>query len=166
MSAADQNNIPRNEYYLVLGSNISPEENLRRAIKLLKVHGLVEKVSSVWRSEAVGGNGPDFLNICILFFSSLKPNELKFDVLRPIEKTLGRVRSSDKNAPRTIDIDILIHDGIQIDDAIWDSAHLVVPLANIHPEYRNSATNELLSDVAQDFIASNVIWPELENFVP
>ena len=87
------------QVYLSLGANIQPELNLPKAIQLLRKHGDILKVSSVWESEAVGSTGPNFLNACILFSTSLEAADLKDRVLRAIEAQLGRQRSADKNAP-------------------------------------------------------------------
>ena len=53
-------------------------------------------------------NQPDFLNQVIVIYTKLQPNELMESILE-IEKKLGRVRTI-KNAPRTIDIDILFYE--------------------------------------------------------
>ena len=84
--------------YLSLGSNIKPEVHLPKAIQMLKDYGQVKAVSQVWESHAVGTDGPDFLNACVLFLSHLQPNDLKQQIIRPIEASLGRVRHADKNA--------------------------------------------------------------------
>jgi 7,8-dihydro-6-hydroxymethylpterin-pyrophosphokinase len=70
------------------------------------------------------------------------PMELKEEVLLPIESELGRERSADKFAPRTIDIDIVIFDNKSCEDKYWEQAFVVVPLAEIHPEYQNPITQE------------------------
>src|SRR5574337_356894 len=93
--------------HLSIGSNIAPEYHLRRGIALLREHGKVERISTVWESHAVGTQGPNFLNACALLLSTSSTAELKAGVLRPIEAALGRVWSEDKNAPRTIDLDIV-----------------------------------------------------------
>jgi 7,8-dihydro-6-hydroxymethylpterin-pyrophosphokinase len=61
---------------------------------------------------------------------------------------LGRRRSADKFAPRTIDIDIVIFDGQSCDDKYWEQAFVVVPLAEIHPEYQNPLTKESIIKTA------------------
>ena len=96
--------------------------------------GRIGKVSSVWESPAVGSPGPNFLNVAIQVQSNLQPDALKHLVLRNVEAYLGRQRMKDKNAPRTIDIDIAILDGKVIDDQVWEQAHLAIPLAEIIPE--------------------------------
>ena len=58
------------QVYLSLGSNIQPEVNLPRAVELLQEYGKFIKVSRAWESEAVGSDGPNFLNACVLFTDS------------------------------------------------------------------------------------------------
>lgn len=128
-----------------------------KAITLLKDVGKVEAVSSVWRSAAVGSPGPAFLNTAILFLSSLSSRELRIQVLQKIEKQMGRIRTSDKNAPRTIDIDILVSGSEELDASIWEQAYLAVPLAEIHPHYRHSATGESIETAAQRLISHTEI---------
>ena len=128
--------------YLSLGSNIEPAPNLLRSLDLLLEHGEILKISNAWESEAVGSDGPNFLNACVLFLTPLVQEELKEKVLHSIEATLGRKRTADKYAPRTIDIDIVIFDNQLMNAKFWQQAFVLIPLAEIYPEYQNSLTNE------------------------
>lgn len=123
--------------YLSLGSNIKPEVNLIKAIELLSNYGRVEKISNAWESESVGAEGPNYLNACLLLITQLSQAELKEQALLPIEGELGRKRTADKFAPRTIDIDIIVFDGEACDDKYWEQAFVVVPLAEIYPDFQN-----------------------------
>ena len=134
--------------HLNLGSNIEPERNLVRAIEVLQSHGRIEKISSAWESESVGADGPNYLNACVLFPTRLEPAQLKEQILLPIETQLGRRRSADKFAPRTIDIDIVLFDGKSCGDKYWEQAFVIVPLAEIQPDFRNPLTQETLVKTA------------------
>ncbi len=134
--------------YLSLGSNIQPESNLVRALELLQNYGRLEKISNAWESESVGAEGPNYLNACVLLVTPLEQTELKEHALLPIETGLGRHRSADKFAPRTIDIDIVVFDGKSCDDKYWEQAFVVVPLAEIHPEFQNPITHERIAQTA------------------
>jgi 2-amino-4-hydroxy-6-hydroxymethyldihydropteridine diphosphokinase len=134
--------------YLSLGSNIQPEIHLVRAVELLQHHGRIEKISDAWESESVGAVGPNYLNACVLLVTPLLPLELKEQALLPIESRLGRQRSADRFAPRTIDIDLVVFDGKSCDDKYWEQAFVVVPLAEIHPLYRNPLTQEGIIETA------------------
>ena len=125
------------EAYLNIGSNIEPEHHLREAIRLLREQGKVKAISNAWQSHAFGSDGPDFLNACVLFLTQLKARELKAQVIRPIEARLGRIRGTDKYAPRTIDIDIILFDDEPFGGEFWSNAFVVVPLADLLPDFHH-----------------------------
>ena len=137
--------------YLSLGSNIQPEENLVRAVRLLQHHGQIETLSNAWESESVGADGPNYLNACLAFVSSFSPAGLKEKVISPIEQALGRKRTGNKFAPRTMDIDIVIFDNLSCDDKYWEQAFVVVPLAEIYPTFTNPALQEPIHVTAERF---------------
>jgi 2-amino-4-hydroxy-6-hydroxymethyldihydropteridine diphosphokinase len=134
--------------YLSLGSNIQPEKNLVRAIQLLQEQGGIESISSAWESKSVGADGPNYLNACIAFATRLPWQELKEEVILPIELQLGRKRTENKYAPRTMDIDIILFDEQSCDEKSWEKAFVVVPLAEIHPHYQNPLRNEPIRETA------------------
>ena len=80
--------------------------------------------------------------------TSLSIPALKQEIIRPIEKQLGRVRTADKNAPRTIDIDILIDQEELIEPALWEYAFLAVPIAELLPDFSDPRTGEPLRQAA------------------
>lgn len=134
--------------YLNLGSNIQPEINLVRAIQILAEYGEVRQVSSAWESRSVGAPAPNYLNACVLFLSPLNKDDLKENVIRPIEARLGRERSENKYIPRTMDIDIILFDDQPHKDRFWNEAFVIVPLAEIYPDYQNPLTRETISERA------------------
>jgi 2-amino-4-hydroxy-6-hydroxymethyldihydropteridine diphosphokinase len=134
--------------YLILGSNIGPEVHLPKAVTKLSAYGVIQKISSAWENEPVGTTGPNFLNACVLFESNFQQDDLKHKVISRIEDQLGRQRTSDKYAPRTIDIDIVIFDGSLLNYDLLDLAFVVVPLAEIHPGFQNPVTGEPLQETA------------------
>ncbi len=134
---------------LSLGSNIEAEANLPKAVQLLREAGEVGAVSSVWESESVGFDGPNFLNACITIQSPLGHIEFKERVIRPIESKLGRVRSPEKNAPRPIDIDVELCDGKPLNTDYWEYAFVIVPLAELIPEFPHPASGEVIAGVAE-----------------
>ena len=136
------------EIYLNLGSNIQPEANLVKAIQLLKEYGDVTKISSAWESKAVGMDGPNYLNACVLFLSDCGQTKLKENIIRPIEAKLGRKRSENKYTPRTIDIDMIIFDNDPCNHKVWEFAFVIVPLAEVYPEFQNPVTDDSVSQTA------------------
>ena len=100
------------------GSNVEKERNLAEAIRLIRRHRRIDvkSVSRFFESASVGGpqDAPPFFNAAVLAWTDLEPMELRQE-LRKMEAVLGRQRSDDKNAPRTIDLDIsyycdVVHD--------------------------------------------------------
>jgi dihydroneopterin aldolase/2-amino-4-hydroxy-6-hydroxymethyldihydropteridine diphosphokinase len=79
---------------------------------------------------------------------------LKFDVLRKIESQLGRIRTSDKFAPRTIDLDMILYGTLVIDEAdikIPDPSirlypFVAVPLLELAPKLILPDTHTPLAD--------------------
>lgn len=122
--------------YLLLGSNIRPVENLRRAASLVNSIFPIQRLSSAWETPAVGADGPNFLNAALLVYVPGNPDWLAQKVLRLLEARLGRVRTADKNAPRTIDLDIIIWDEQVIDQTFSRHAHIAIPLAEIAPDFK------------------------------
>lgn len=127
-----------------IGSNRDPEINIPKALQLLSAQVSVLQVASIWQTSAIGSDGPDYLNSAVLIESRLNLEQLKSLVLSKIEKELGRVRSTDKNADRTIDLDILIYDGTCLDEDLWCRAHVAVPAAEIYPDCINLQSGETL----------------------
>ncbi len=151
--------MPELQYYLGLGSNIEPEKNLPRSIGLLRQYVSIRAISAVWETPSIGEAGPNFLNAAICISSNLQPDKLKYQVLRPIEAQLGRVRTSDKYAPRPIDIDILVVNGRVRIDEVWTYAHLAVPLAELLPNLTHPTSGKILSAVADQLRHSTKIRP-------
>lgn len=128
---------------LALGSNVGDRlQNLRAAVAQIGRVLDVERVSRVYESAPVGyQEQPDFLNLVLRARTELEPLAL-FARLQEIERGLGRERSF-RNAPRTIDIDILSYD-----DCVLSSEQLTIP----HPRMLERAFVILpLLEVAPDF---------------
>ncbi len=133
---------------LLLGSNIQPDLNIPQSVDLLKDKVTIHTVSSIWESASVDCCYPDFLNLAVRISTPLGAAELKEQVLRPLEAQMGRVRTDDKNASRTIDIDIILFDGRVIDPDLWQHVHRAVPVAELFPDIQ-SESGEFLKDTAR-----------------
>jgi 2-amino-4-hydroxy-6-hydroxymethyldihydropteridine diphosphokinase len=144
-------NRAEHQVVLLLGSNIQPEINLPKAVELLNQGFCIQQVSSVWETPAVGSDGPNFLNAAVLMTTHLNPGELKAQVLRPMEAELGRVRTADKNAPRTIDIDIVVWGEDPRDDELWVQPHAAAPVAELVPDIRKGPSGDTLGNAARMF---------------
>ncbi len=138
-----------NTAYLSLGSNIDPEKNLPEA--LLKISNLVEVcgMSSIWITPSVGFDGPDFLNAAICIKTNFNATEFKEEYLCSIEESMGRVRTANKNAPRTIDIDIVIFNNYILDPNLFEYDHLIFPMAELLPTLQKTHGSPTLHELAQ-----------------
>lgn len=157
---AEETESQLHQVLLSLGSNIEPEKNLPAAVRELGCYGRVLRISGVWESPALGGSyHPDYLNVAVWLETSLSAMELKKTAIASIETGLGRVRGFDRNAPRTIDIDIMLFDRehIQIgrrvipDQEVLERPFVAIPLAEIAPDYIHPDTGETLTDIAARF---------------
>ncbi|MDH3943929.1 MAG: 2-amino-4-hydroxy-6-hydroxymethyldihydropteridine diphosphokinase [Anaerolineae bacterium] len=157
MSGKDPAEIPTYRIFLGIGSNIDPERNIPAAINELSRYGAITLRSSNWLSPALGFDGPDFLNSVILILTELHPEKFKSQVINRIEADLGRVRGPNKNAPRTIDLDILLVDDQVYDQEIWNAPHLTVPLSEIHPNLSHPQSGQGISELAQNMIKGGKI---------
>jgi 2-amino-4-hydroxy-6-hydroxymethyldihydropteridine diphosphokinase len=115
---------------------------------MLAEHVEVERVAQTWESPAVGSRGPNFLNTAAAIRTQLPPKLLKSLVLRRIERELERVRTANKNAPRTIDLDILVYEQRVLDPKVWTEAFVAIPLAELLPGLKHPQTGETLAQVA------------------
>jgi 2-amino-4-hydroxy-6-hydroxymethyldihydropteridine diphosphokinase len=93
---------------IALGSNLGDRAwYLRRAVQELCRVMSVVRVSSIIETEPVDAPPPRFLNMVVAGYTSRSPEEL-LDALLAIEARLGRRRTI-RNAPRVIDLDLIIH---------------------------------------------------------
>jgi 2-amino-4-hydroxy-6-hydroxymethyldihydropteridine diphosphokinase len=150
------------ESLLLLGSNIEPAHNIKAALHALDQvpQSYVRTVSRTYITPAIGADGkqngqPDFHNIAVHFVTELEVTKLR-QTLREIEAKQGRVRTQDKFAARPLDIDIaffgqaaMTMDGTRIPDPdILQRSHVVIPLAEIAPDWRHPQTNQTLDQIA------------------
>ncbi len=125
---------------IAIGSNIEPEKHLPTAIAALSEYVYIRAFSGVYETPPVGAPGtPPFLNMAVLVETDLTPAALRARVLRPIEQRLGRVRQPDPNAPRTIDLDLVLYrEGGRVcvvDADVAHYAHVAIPVAEIAPDW-------------------------------
>ncbi len=145
--------------HLLLGSNIEPERNLAAAVRLLAGAVRLLRVGSAWQSDPVDRpEQPPFLNAAVLAETELDPAALKRDILLRIEERLGRRRDpADPCAARTIDIDIVLWEGLvgEIlgrpvpDPDLLRRSHVATPLAEIDPDRTHPVVGLTLAEIAR-----------------
>ena len=114
----------------------------------------VVKRSSLYRSAPVDSSGPDYLNAVVQLSTRLTAPAL-LAALQDIERTAGRVRPY-RNAPRTLDLDILLFGGATIRSPtltvphprMFDRAFVLLPLAQLAPQLVGAAALQRVADQA------------------
>lgn len=146
---------------VLIGSNIEPERLLREAARELRALG-AEAFSRVYQSPSVGAPGPDYLNAAARLSTELSPGELRTR-LRELEDRLGRVRTADRFAPRTIDLDLVAYGDRPADPAVWGEPYAAVPIAEVLPSIRHPVSGEPIAQAAQRLRAGSAlrVRPEL-----
>lgn len=132
--------------YIGLGSNLGDGSTLIRSAlaQLGSYAGIrIVRVSSLYRSAPWGlRDQPDFTNAVAELSTELEPEQL-LCALMECERRLGRVRSSERWGPRSIDIDLLIYADRQLHTStlalphprMADRAFVLVPLLELAPCY-------------------------------
>lgn len=130
--------------YVGVGSNLDdPAAHVREAMTALDQLPLTRVVrrASLYRSAPVGKlDQPDFINSVAALDTQLAPEPL-LDALLAVEARHGRVRG-ERNAPRTLDLDLLLYGTQRMHDAhltlphprMHERAFVLLPLAEIDPD--------------------------------
>lgn len=151
--------MPQHNAILLLGSNIMPEENIPRALGLIADHLPILAQSRIWETEAVGSRGPNFLNVAVQVATDLEAQDIKNAIARPIENQLGRIRSTDKFMPRTMDIDVIVLDDQVLDENLWKKAFTAIPVSELAPELICPSNGKPLREIAAELKSSAFAEP-------
>ena len=128
---------------LGLGSNMGDrEKNLEAALRLLEEDGSlsIDQISAIYETTPFGvTNQADFLNMVAKITTRLSPYQLLAKCLA-VEDLLGRVRTR-QWGPRVIDLDLLVYDEVQLNEAalqlphpgIFQRAFVLTPILDIAP---------------------------------
>ena len=146
--------------FLSVGSNIDPEANVAAGLQLLGRAVKIVRISTFYATEALDRpEQPPFYNGVVAGETQISPRDLKYHILRGIEAQLGRQRTADKYAPRTIDLDVLVYgDWVQdTDDLVLPDAEiperpfLAWPLFELAPDLVLPGSNRSLREIAAAF---------------
>ena len=133
-----------NTAYVALGANLGdPTATVLAAFAALAnlPESRVARCSSLYRTAPVGIlSQPDFVNAVALLETTLAPEAL-LDALLDIEARFGRIRR-ERNGPRTLDLDLLLYDDIELDlprltlphPRLHLRAFVLLPLAEVAPD--------------------------------
>lgn len=136
---------------LGLGANLPspagpPQATLLAALSELAQHNVrVVARSPFYRTAPVPvSDQPWFVNAVAVLDTALSPSEL-LGLFQEIERRFGRVRGPEKNAARSLDLDLLDYQGniVSTPDlllphpAIHERAFVLLPLRDVAPEWRH-----------------------------
>lgn len=110
----------------------------------------------MYETDPVDAPPPSYLNAAVLLTCGLEPEDLMKKLLG-IEALMGRVRS-ERNAPRTIDLDVLWIDGLALATAslvvphprLLERPFALAPLLDVAPDARDPLTKRAYTDVPCD----------------
>jgi 2-amino-4-hydroxy-6-hydroxymethyldihydropteridine diphosphokinase len=151
--------------YIGLGSNLGDRSrNLEGAIERLSSVGIVGAVSSFYETKPWGVEGyqPRYLNQVVAVDTTLDPLDVVTELLA-IEFSLGRARQ-DKNASRTLDLDLLLHgdnvikaSGVTVPHPrLHERAFVLIPLVEIAPDLVHPVLRRSISELAEESDRSGV----------
>ncbi len=151
--------------YVGLGSNLGDRSrNLQGAIDRLGKVGVITVVSSIYQTKPwmVDGYQPRYLNQVVGVNTILDPLQVVTELLA-IESSLGRVRE-EKNASRTLDLDLLLHGDIVLEASgvtvphprLHERAFVLVPLAEIAADVVHPILDRTISDLADESDRSGI----------
>lgn len=159
---------------LGLGTNMGDRlQNLQRALKLLESRSAVriDFVSNIYETVPFGvTEQPDFLNMVVVAETDLAPVELLMECLA-VEDLLGRVRTL-RWGPRTIDIDLLIYDDLQLQlpeltlphPGIAGRGFVLRPFGDVLPDFRlgnGRSVAEMAEECLSDKPDEVKLWREV-----
>lgn len=141
--------------YIGLGANLGdPRAAVLSAMEAISdLDGLaLTSKSSLYGSAPIDAGGGDYVNAVVQVHTRLKPHAL-LEQLHGIEHAAGRNRPY-RNAPRTLDLDILLYDQLELNDVVlmlphprmWQRAFVLRPLAEIAPKLVSGAQLQAVAD--------------------
>lgn len=145
------------EVFVAIGSNVRPEEHVRKALRLMRRRFGSLRLSPVYLNKAVGFEGDDFINLVTVFGTALALGELA-TALDEIELACGRERGAAKFSPRTLDLDLLLYGQETAAEPmrlprkeILEYAFVLKPLTDLAPRHRHPVTRRSYAEHWREF---------------
>jgi 2-amino-4-hydroxy-6-hydroxymethyldihydropteridine diphosphokinase len=125
-----------NRAVIGIGSNISPQENIAKALEILKSKFLIVNQSEFVKTKPIGRpEQNDFLNGAILVETHLDAYELRA-LLKQMEAEIGRQKDKDPFAARVIDLDLVVYNGRILDEDFYARNFLKKATLEVLPDLR------------------------------
>ena len=137
--------------YLSIGSNLQPDQHIAAALAELRMQFVNVVVSPMYRSAAVGFDGPDFINAGVALDTDWEPDRLNH-WLHALEDRQGRRRDQPRYSSRTLDIDIVLFGNrivtgtgnLEVPRNELQYAFVLRPLLDLSPDLCNPVTGDRL----------------------
>ena len=141
--------------YIGLGANLGDaQQALQDALQALHHTPGIDRVvsSNFYRTAPIEATGPDYINAVAQVHTQLNAMDLLV-ALQAIEQAAGRERPY-RNAPRTLDLDVLIYGNGQVNSPtltvphprMWERAFVLVPLAELAPHLVSEEVLRVVAD--------------------
>lgn len=123
-----------NDAVLGIGSNIRPRRHFRRVRRLIKKNFHVIAESRPQETKPVGFKSqPDFLNGTVRIRTGWD-RDILIRWMKQTEQRLGRVRTDNPFGPRTMDLDLLVWNGVVLDRDVFERDFLYTLVKNVWPD--------------------------------
>ena len=149
--------------YVSIGSNLEREANVCACLHQLQQDFLNVTYSSVYETPALGFAGYAFYNLVASFQTNLSVDDL-YVYLRQLELKQGRIRTEARFSNRSLDIDLLLYDDLNLQPArnlphsdIMQYAFVLIPLAQLAPFTKHPQNQQTYQQLAlQQFATSEL----------
>ena len=149
-----------------LGANLGDaRQAVQDAVRAIGAfeHCQLHAASPLYRSAPVDSSGPDYFNAVLQIRTRLSAPDL-LDRLHQLERGAGRERPY-RNAPRTLDLDILLYGAARIDSPrltvphprMYQRAFVLRPLADIAPALVSAQALQAVADQAIERVAEPLL---------
>ncbi len=148
--------------YVALGSNMGDrKERVLQAVDKMKTFSNVQKISALVETDAEGPNKgqPKFINAVVELETAYEPKKVLEELLR-IEEELGRnITEKGKNAPREIDLDLVVYGNEIVNTEKLQIPHprmterefVLAPLAELNPKWVHPQTGQTIQELLKKF---------------